>query len=98
MADAVRAFTNAQADGSLSHDGDPRYERHIGNAHRKLLQMRDEQGQQLYVIQKARPDSPDKIDIGVAGVLSWQARNDARKDGIGLEPDVPQDYKVEWVA
>jgi phage terminase large subunit-like protein len=98
MADAVRAFSNAQADGSLSHDGDPRYERHIGNAHRKLLQMRDEQGQQLYVIQKARPDSPDKIDIGVAGVLSWQARNDARKDGIGLEPDVPQDYKVEWVA
>lgn len=98
MADAVRDFANAQTDGTLSHDGDSRYTRHIGNAHRKALQARDEHGQPRWVIQKAVPNGPDKMDAAVAGALSWQARNDAHKEGVGLEPEPEQNCKVEWVA
>ena len=39
--------------------------------------MRDEQGKPLWLIQKERPDSPHKIDLAMAGVLSWEARTDA---------------------
>jgi phage terminase large subunit-like protein len=81
MADAVRGFKNAMQDGVLRHDGHAMYERHIGNAHRRVISMRDDQEQPLFVIQKVRPDSPDKIDLATSGVLSWQAAQDARKDG-----------------
>lgn len=81
MADAVRGFTNALVDGGLSHDGSPDYARHIGNAHRRPLNQRDEEGRPLWVIQKERPDSPLKIDAAAAGVLSWRARTDALTNG-----------------
>jgi hypothetical protein len=62
MAYAVRGFTNAIKDGSLSHSGDPRVRRHIGNAHRRAIHQLDDQGLPLWVIQKERKDSPLKID------------------------------------
>ncbi len=97
MADAVRAYTGAMADGSVTHDGNEDFARHIGNAHRRDLAMRDEQGVPLYVIQKARPESPDKMDAAVAGTISWQACLDARREGLG-QPREPQDYTIEQWA
>ena len=51
--------------------------RHIGNACRRLTNLRDGEGERLYVICKERPDSPHKIDGAMAADLSWEARTDA---------------------
>ena len=81
MADAVRAFVNAIAERELSHDGDVAYARHVSNAHKRPLRIRDDKDKALWTIQKARPDSPDKIDLAMAGILSWEARRDALTEG-----------------
>ena len=81
MADCIRAYQNAMIDKHLSHDGSEVFARHIANAYRRVLQIRDEQGQPLWTIQKERKDSPKKIDVGMAGALSWEARRDAITEG-----------------
>jgi len=83
MAYAIRNYANAMASGELSHDGSAGLARHIGNACRRLLLLRDEEGKQLWVMQKERPDSPHKIDAAMAGCLSWEARCDALASGVG---------------
>lgn len=85
MADAVRGFLNAIIDGHLTHDGDEAYRRHVGNAFKRPLPIRDEDGKPVWIIQKERQDSPNKIDITVAGILSWQARRDALALGVVSE-------------
>jgi phage terminase large subunit-like protein len=92
-ADAIRGFVNAIADRELTHDGDPAYVRHVGNAFKRPLPMRAEDGKSIWIIQKERNDSPNKIDITMAGILSWQARCDAIAEGVGNEPE--NDYTVE---
>jgi phage terminase large subunit-like protein len=92
MAEAVRAFANAQADGSLKHDGDPDYARHIANAHRKDVREVDEQGQPLFIVTKDQPKSPNKIDFAIAGILSWEARRAALIEGVG-QPTGPSIYE-----
>lgn len=82
MAYAIQAFETALRAKELSHSGDPRYARHIGNAVRKRLNMVDERGERLWVIYKDRPDSLNKIDAAMAGILSWQARSDALALGV----------------
>ncbi len=83
MAEAVAAFYNAIQDGSLSHDGDARFQSHIGSACKLVLNLWDDQHKErLWVIQKERGDSPHKMDAAVAAVLSWQARMDAVAAGI----------------
>lgn len=86
MAIAVRAFANAITSGELSHDGRQDFARHIGNAHKMLLNHRDDRGERLWVIQKERPDSPNKMDAAVAASLSRQARGDALAAGMGTAP------------
>jgi phage terminase large subunit-like protein len=83
MAYAIRAFTNAIQSADLHHDGNPHLTRHIGNAVRGMLNMRDDQGRPLWVIYKERQDSPHKIDAAMAAILSWEARNDALAAGVG---------------
>ena len=85
MSYALRAFATAIQAGEVSHDGDEDLARHIGNACRRLLNLRDAEGQRLWLIQKERPDSPHKIDAAMAAVLSWEARNDAVTAGAGEE-------------
>lgn len=77
MTYALQAFADAIAEGTISHDGHEALTRHIGNAQRHDLLQRDEQGKPLWLIRKERPDSPLKIDLAMAAVLSWEARNDA---------------------
>jgi len=87
MAYAIKAFTNAIQSGEIHHDGNPHLTRHVGNAVRRVLSMRDDQGQPLWVIYKERPDSPHKIDAAMAAVLSWEARNDALAAGVNVESE-----------
>jgi phage terminase large subunit-like protein len=82
---ALNGFDTAIKEGSISHDGDPRLTRHIGNARRKELQEKDDDGKCRWIIQKERTDSPHKIDLAMAAVLSNAARMDAVTLGVHLE-------------
>jgi len=88
MTAALEAFTTAITEGTLSHDGSPDVVRHLGNARKKELPQRDEQGKALYLIQKERPDSTHKIDAAMASILSWEARMDAIASGAIVPPSV----------
>lgn len=85
MAYAIKAFSNAISSGDILHDGNPHLTRHLGNAVRKILNMRDEEGQPLWTIYKERPDSPHKIDAAMAAILSWEARSDALAAGVNFQ-------------
>lgn len=87
MAYALEAFEEAINEGALSHSGDKRLERHLGNARRRDLPFRDEDGRVLWLISKERHDSPHKIDAAMAAVLSWEARRDAIAAGVLNEAD-----------
>jgi len=82
MAYAIKSFNTAIKVGELLHDGDQHFRRHIGNAVRKYVSLRDEDGRPLWTIYKERPDSPHKIDAAMAGILSWEARCDAVTAGV----------------
>lgn len=85
MAAAVRNYHTAITDGTLTHSGDPRYTAHVGNAHKRALLDKDEQGEHLWTVQKASASSALKIDAVPAGVLSWLARTEAVAAG-ALQP------------
>lgn len=74
---AVRAYHHAILAGEVSHAGDERFTRHVGNCYRKAISRRDEEGKPIWSIQKERPDSINKIDAAMAAVLSWEARGAA---------------------
>lgn len=85
---ATRAYAGAIDAGELTHDGDPTFTEHVGNARRHDTGLVDEEEtpngmlrKPLWVLRKERPDSPKKIDLAMAGVLSWEARNDALTAG-----------------
>lgn len=81
MAYALREYDEAQRLGNVTHSGDVRLADHIGNAYRRLTNLRDDEGRKLWVIHKERPDSPNKIDAAMSAALSWKARTDAIADG-----------------
>lgn len=83
MAAALENFDTAIKTAGLSHSGDSRLKRHIANSRRHNLVERDEQGKALWLIRKERPDSPHKIDLAMAAVLSWEARTHAIAAGVG---------------
>jgi hypothetical protein len=74
---AVRNFRSAIVAGDLTHDGDEVMARHVANARRMPLLVKDDEGRPMWSIQKDRRGSPRKIDAAMAGVLSWEARGDA---------------------
>ena len=77
MAASLTNFDTAVRSGELTHDGNETLARHIGNACKRITNLRDGEGKQLWVICKERPDSPHKIDGSMAADLSWEARTDA---------------------
>ena len=94
MKSALEGFATAIGEGTLSHDGDVRLLRHLGNSRRDELKgQRDEQGKPLWLIRKERPDSPHKIDLAMAAVLAWEARTDAVAAGMLQASGV----SFEWV-
>lgn len=84
---ALRAYRSAMMAGELTHDGNPIFAAHIGNAHKRYLSQRDEDGEALWVIQKERPKSPHKIDAAQAGCWSWWARLEAIAEGLLNRPE-----------
>lgn len=85
MAASLENFETAIREGTISHSGDARLTRHIGNARRHDLPQRDEQGKHLWLIKKDRPDSPHKMDGAMASDLSWEARTDAIAAGASAD-------------
>lgn len=81
IATAVGSYAAAIKAGEVTHDGDEDFAAHIGKACKRDVRLLDEHGQPLWTIEKERRDSPFKIDLAMAGVLSWQARLDAMKTG-----------------
>ena len=79
---ALRAYKRAMQAGDVRNSGDPVFAQHIANARKRYIKVLDDQGQPLWVIEKERHDSPFKIDGAMAGVLSWDARNDAIASGV----------------
>lgn len=68
--DAVEQLRSAIACGECSHDGSSALTRHVLNARRRSTRTG-------YLIYKAFPESPDKIDAAYAAVMAWKARLDA---------------------
>ena len=60
----------------LTHDGSSSLTRHMLNARRRKTRTG-------YLIYKAFPDSPEKIDAAYAATLAWKARTDAISHGFG---------------
>jgi phage terminase large subunit-like protein len=89
MAAALESFDTAIKAGTISHDGDARLRRHIGNSRRDDQNgiLKDERGKPLWLIRKERSDSPHKIDLAMAAVLSWEARTDAIAAGAQKQAD-----------
>ena len=98
MAYALRAFREAIDAGDLSHDGHDDLALHIGNAAKKELNMRDDEGNKLWNIRKERPDSPNKIDAAMAAVLSWEARRDAVASGVLSEHSNLEEHGVRYLG
>lgn len=96
MAMALDNFQSAIKEGLIAHDGSPHLARHVGNARRQDLPQRDADGRPLWLIQKERPDSPHKIDLAMASVLSWEARTDAVSAGL-LVPARPSVYMTRGI-
>lgn len=78
---AVREYTSAVHAGDFDHDPDETFARHVKNAVKMKLNVRDDKQRFLTSIQKDRPDSPRKIDAAMAAVLSWECRGDAIASG-----------------
>lgn len=94
-AQAYRAYASAIADGSATHPEDPRFAAHIGNAHKRFLPERDDDGSPMWVAQKERPNSDMKIDASCAGMLSWRARLDAVAGGMLNHKPFRSNYETE---
>lgn len=77
MATLIQTFDAQLRLGGMTHDGDPTLTAHHLNAHRKQLTLRDDQGKFLWVVTKATPKSPRKIDARMAGLLGHAAASDA---------------------
>lgn len=83
MSRAVRAYSEAIRAGEVHHPDDPRFDSHLGAAQRRYLDIRDEDGQRVWVPGKEGQDSPHPVNAAIAAVISWQARLDALRDGAG---------------
>lgn len=75
VAAAIKTYRQAVG-GDLTHDGDPLFAEHIGNARRSPTNAKDDEGHFLWILRKPSPRSTLKIDAAMAAVLSWEARGD----------------------
>lgn len=77
MSYALEQYGSAIDERRFRHDGNEALVRHVGNAYRHNLAQRGDNDRPLWLIRKERPDSPFKVDLAMAAVLSYEARNDA---------------------
>jgi phage terminase large subunit-like protein len=99
MSYALEGYNTAITGGNISHNGDSTLTRHIGNSFKHDLPMKDEEGKVLWLIKKERHDSPNKIDLAMASILSWEARMDAITAGaINTKKSIYEDTTREVFA
>jgi hypothetical protein len=79
---ATSNYAKAIVSGECTNDGDPAFTAHIGHAHKRFVNARDDRNERLWTIQKEREGSQLKIDLAMAGNLSWEARTDAIAAGV----------------
>lgn len=84
MALSIKAYLASMQGGEWSYDGDVKFREHLANARKNPIPILDEDGKNLFIMRKERPDSPLKIDIAMAGCLSWEAYRDALAAGVNL--------------
>jgi len=88
MALSCKAYAIAINAGEVTHSGEDDFTRHIGNARKRMESgYRDDDGEPLWTIGKDRRDSIEKMDYAMAGILSWEARNDAIAAGALQRPE-----------
>ena len=95
MALATIAYRNAIDTGEITHDGHPRLVEAIANSHKRMLTLRDDKSEPMFVLQKERPGSPLKIDEAMAAILSWWGRLAAI--AAGVKPKGPSVYERRGV-
>lgn len=98
MAAAIGNYAQAIATGQVTNDGDPDFTAHIGHAHKRFVNARDDKGNRMFTIQKERESSQLKIDLDVAGSLSWEARNDAIAAGALNDGSGESAYSEDYVS
>jgi len=87
-------YAGAIKGGEVTNDGDAVFARHIGAAQKRELNLVDDDGKPLWVMSKERHDSPNKIDLAMAGGLSWQARLDSIAAGLAVESESSYAYSA----
>jgi hypothetical protein len=99
MGFACANYAQAVALGLVPNDGHAELTAHVGHAHKRYVNVRDDKGDRLWVIQKEREGSPLKIDLATSAVLSWEARTDAIAAGaLQDEPSVYEDRGLVTVG
>lgn len=88
MATALKSYAGAIKSGECTNDGDPTLAHHIGAAQKMPIGIPDGDGSPLFLIQKDRPQSPNKIDGAMGGALSWEGRREALS--AGAKPTQPK--------
>lgn len=83
MATDVRTYVDAWSRGEISFDGHPTFLKHLANARKAKLKVLDDKGEPLYYMTKEHRHSVNKIDLAMAGCLSWIAKNDSVAKGAG---------------
>lgn len=95
MSYACRNYGEAIKLGSISFTDNEMgsFVQHISNAVKRELQWDDEDtGEPLWVITKESKGSVNKIDVAMAAILSYEARNDA----IAAQATIPQATGQGW--
>jgi len=96
MAYGLRSYVEAIDSGSISYVGtDDQVDdlvRHLGQAGKKELKIKDDEGQPLWILAKQDGKRELKLDFAMASVLSWLACLDVRKRG--LQPSKPTASQV----
>ena len=78
VAEHVNRLHQAVVGGEMTHDGGPSLSRHVINARRRPTRNG-------YLLYKAFPESPDKVDAAYAAVMAWKSRLDAVAARVGSE-------------
>jgi hypothetical protein len=71
--------------GEWSYDGHERFKAHLANTRKHAITILDDDGVNLFVMRKERPDSLFKIDAAMAACLSWEAYRDAIAAGVNTQ-------------
>jgi len=73
---------NAWRTGAVTYSGQRQFTEHLANARKYFPGRNGPDGEPIYVMTKDRRNSPHKIDIAVAGCLSWRAYLDGGAGGV----------------